>query len=98
MGRRKDGLVTRSQRSVIACRCPRAEHSQAGVHCLREFQGGGKSGIDHAAIVTKVTAANIYVSQHSNNQTNEPVFGRGQTWAGLDPHMSGPYWVNPYGI
>jgi len=62
------------------------------------FKGGGKSGIDHAAIVTKVTAGNIYVSQHSKNKTNEPVYGRGQTWAGLDPHMSGPYWVNPYGI
>lgn len=51
-----------------------------------------------AAIVTKVTAGNIDVSQHSNNKTNEPVHGRGQTWAGLDPHMSGPRWVTSTGF
>ncbi|MBO9042629.1 amidase domain-containing protein [Curtobacterium flaccumfaciens] len=62
------------------------------------FNGGGKSSIDHAAVVTKVTGSNIYVSQHSHNTRNEAIFGSGHTWSHLEPQMSPPFYVNPYGI
>jgi hypothetical protein len=51
---------------------------------------GANGGINHAALVSKTTTSNLYVTQHSPTQVNEPVYWEQghSSWQGSDPYMT----------
>ena len=52
--------------------------------------------LSHAAIVTKVSGSNVYISQQSNARINEPIYkikSSSQTWQGRDPSLA-VYFLN----
>jgi hypothetical protein len=57
---------------------------------------GGTQGIDHAAIVSKVTGTNIYVAQATAFNPYDPIWKikNGTSWQSLDPHMTPPIFLD----
>jgi hypothetical protein len=58
--------------------------------------GSSQKGIDHAGIVTRVTATNVYVAQQSNPDSYLPVFDDPSraSWQSVYPKMT-PFFVDP---
>ncbi len=47
------------------------------------------SKISHAGVITKVTSKNVYITQHTNNRYNEPLFATTpNSWFGKHPRLS----------
>jgi hypothetical protein len=52
--------------------------------------------LSHAAVVTKVTGSNVYITQESVPRINEPIYkikSSNQTWQAQDPNMQ-VYFLN----
>jgi hypothetical protein len=47
---------------------------QAGMIIFGAMHGGGFGKIDHTGVITKVTGKNIFITQHSINRLNEPLW------------------------
>lgn len=53
------------------------------------WTGTSSAGISHAAVITKVTGSNAYVTQHSNARRNEPIWKVKDaiSWQKANPHL-----------
>ncbi|MEU9331146.1 DNRLRE domain-containing protein [Streptomyces canus] len=53
------------------------------------WTGTSSAGISHAAVITKVSGSNIYVTQHSHTRINEPIWKvkDALSWQGANPHL-----------
>lgn len=60
------------------------------------LHGSSPSGIDHAAIVTKVTATNVYIAQQSNPNQYSPIYDspNAASWQSVYPKMT-PFFLDP---
>jgi cell wall-associated NlpC family hydrolase len=69
---------------------------QVGDVAYVNLHGSSSDGIDHAAIVTKVTATNVYIAQQSNPNQYSPIFDspNAASWQSTYPHMT-PFFVDP---
>ncbi|MDQ1563535.1 MAG: hypothetical protein QOI14_486 [Actinomycetota bacterium] len=69
---------------------------QVGDIAYVNLSGFSQKGIDHAGIVTRVTATNIYVAQQSTPNSFVPVFDTPvqASWQSVYPKMT-PFFVDP---
>jgi Putative amidase domain len=66
--------------------------SKAGYIIFANWKGQknktGWGGVSHAGVITKVTSKNVYITQHTNNRYNEPLYGTAPTtWFGKNPAL-----------
>jgi len=69
---------------------------QVGDIAYVNLHGSSPSGIDHAAIVTKVTATNVYVAQQSNPNHYAPIYDspNAASWQSIYRKMT-PFFLDP---
>jgi Putative amidase domain len=72
---------------------PYASEAQQGDMIFANWRGKtnhkGWGGVSHTGVITSVTKENIYITQHSNNRYNEPLYGSegSSSWFGKDPNL-----------